>query len=217
MFQVTGNIVIAMEYSIVFYKFQSCVSDTNKQTYIDFREIPLVVDIEFTSTFLSMTEHCVACGNGEYVIVFKIIDINCMQSDEEISANSLTSDTCNSSAENKKYMSGSIDLDRYQLNDWNMTMMNTQVKIDTEPIRKTSMSEYRPIHIDMECKLRHLSEIESKVRINNNKNHFYYEVCHEHINIYTIFFLVIVSKLLPESDLMLKAGRLMRSVYMYVS
>ena len=166
-----------------------CTSDSTKYQYIDFKEIPLTVDLEFTPEHIEMSEHCLACSNGEFCVAFRIVEITFMQSDDIISANSLTSDLSNNSfaadcggsagggggrddSMAKRYDFDGIDLDLIQLDDCDANLTSTIDKIidpSTTTNRKSSVSEYRPINIEIECKLRQLSVSNSVVSVSVSK------------------------------------------------
>lgn len=165
----TGNVVIALSSTIIFYKFISCTNDSTKYQYIDFREIPLTIDLEFIPTKISLIEHCLCCSNHEFVNLIKICETNLSQSDDMISANSFTSDLSNNcggttanggpiggssgSGNGSKKAYGFIDMDDVRPDDWMVNIASTNERLVP---RKTSLSEYRPVHIEMDCTLKRI-------------------------------------------------------------
>lgn len=168
--QVTGNICVATDAAgLLFYQFQSCVSDSSKHPYIDFKELPFGVDLDFVADHVAMTEHCVAAGNGEFTVVFRVSEAldgaGASHSDDALSATSLTTSESISGADEsngrrlekqRRATGAGIDLELCQLEDWDVRLTST-MDGKTPDLRKSSLSEYRPIHIDMECHLRQLS------------------------------------------------------------
>lgn len=98
--------------------------------------------------------------------VLKIVDTNLSQSDDLISANSFTSDLSNNCAMNgggggsgsggigNKKAYGCIDMDDVRPDDWMVNITSTSERLMP---RKTSLSEYRPVHIEMDCTLKRVA------------------------------------------------------------
>lgn len=160
----TGNVAIALSSTIIFYKFIACTNDSTKYQYIDFREIPFTIDLEFIPTKISIIEHCLCCSNHEFVNLLKICETNLSQSDDMISANSFTSDLSNGGTTNGATNGGGggngsggmgskkiyecIDMNDVRPDDWMVNIASTNERLVP---RKTSLSEYRPVHIEMDC------------------------------------------------------------------
>lgn len=154
----TGNVAISTGNSIVFYKFVACIKDSTKYQYIDFKEIPFVVDLEFVPTKLSMSEHCICALNKEFAYLFKIVETNATESDDMISANSFTSDISNNGITGGtvgKKSFACVDFNDKRSDDWTVVISSTS---DDAMPRNSSISEYRPIHIEMDSVLRRLSD-----------------------------------------------------------
>lgn len=91
--QQTGTFICAIQRCIKLYKFIECTNDNTHFKYIDFMELPFEIDLGFVPIYLSINEHIVGCGNREFMCVFKLLErnySNAVDSDDAISANSLT-------------------------------------------------------------------------------------------------------------------------------
>lgn len=99
--QETGTLICAIHRCIKLYKFIECVNTHFK--YIDFIELPFEIDLDFVPIFLTINEHIIGCGNREFMCVFKLLESNCcnaVDSDDMMSANSLTTSSELSGANN---------------------------------------------------------------------------------------------------------------------
>lgn len=157
--QTTGNLAISVNCGIVFYKYCQCMNDSTKYQYIDFKEIPFSVDLDFTPTKLEMVENFVTCSNSKFVILFRINLTNSLQSDDAISA-SLTSDISNSCAidmTNKKIVNDVVDFNVCGVEDFEVAIASTH---DRSEQRKYSIvCEFKPVSTNLKCNLvRQLSD-----------------------------------------------------------
>lgn len=156
--QTTGNLAISVNCGIVFYKYFHCTNDSTKHQYIDFKEIPFGVDLDFTPNKLEMVEHFVSCSNNKFVIMFRINLSSSLQSDDAISA-SLTSDISNScpiELINKKVVNDVLDFSVSKVEDFEVSIASTHDRFEQ---RKHSICEFKPVSTNLKCNLvRQLSD-----------------------------------------------------------
>ncbi|KAJ6643629.1 Hermansky-Pudlak syndrome 3 protein like [Pseudolycoriella hygida] len=150
--QTTGNLAISVNCGIVFYKYFRCMNDSTKHQYIDFKEIPFSIDLDFTPNKLEMVENFVTCSNNRFVILFRINLTNSLQSDDAISA-SLTSDISNScpiDLPNKKIVNDVVDFSVCNVEEFEVAITSTHERSEQ---RKHSIGEYKPVSTCLKCNL----------------------------------------------------------------
>ncbi|CAG9815124.1 unnamed protein product [Phaedon cochleariae] len=74
--QVSGNLLIMSSKIINIYKFLIKTHDISKMRFIDFEELPLLIDIPFIPLHVSFCENYIACMNKESVLLFKISEVS---------------------------------------------------------------------------------------------------------------------------------------------
>lgn len=156
--QLTGNILVSTATAaainckstlLLLYKFQSCVSDATKLPYIDFKQVPVAIELDFQPDHINMVEQCVACGNTEFAMVFKLIETDASAAtgcnpnsvsinvedaamssattdDTENSSNTSSSSSCFSSdSECRKNASIGLDLEKWRLEECAVQLTST--------------------------------------------------------------------------------------------
>lgn len=145
------------------------MNDSTKYQYIDFKEIPFSVDLDFTPNKLEIVENFVTCSNNKFVILFRINLTNSLQSDDAISA-SLTSDISNScpiDMPNRKIVNDVVDFNVCSVDDFEVAIASTHDR--SEQRKHSIVCEFKPVSTNLKCNLvRQLSDndmlIHSEVR-----------------------------------------------------
>ncbi|KAG4069460.1 hypothetical protein HA402_001759 [Bradysia odoriphaga] len=171
--QTTGNLAISVNCGIVFYKYFQCMNDSTKHQYIDFKEIPFSVDLDFTPVKLEMVENFVSCSNSKFVILFRLNLTNSLQSDDAISA-SLTSDISNSCPIDlpyRKVINDVVDFSVCNVEDFEVAIASTHDR--SEQRKQSIVCEFKPVSTNLKCNLvRQLSDndmlIHSELKISQS-------------------------------------------------
>lgn len=72
--QVSGNLIILADKIVNFYSFRVKTHDISKLKFVDFEEIPIMVQLSFAPTTIEMCENYVACTNKDSFHLFRIDD-----------------------------------------------------------------------------------------------------------------------------------------------
>ncbi|XP_049805068.1 Hermansky-Pudlak syndrome 3 protein homolog [Schistocerca nitens] len=70
--QVTGNLIVVLDRTLVLYYFKVRAHDISRQKFIDFEESPVSLEMCFTPMKVEMCEDIVACMSKQYLHVFKV-------------------------------------------------------------------------------------------------------------------------------------------------
>lgn len=72
-FQISGNILILANKSLVIYGFRIKIHDISKLRFVDFEEMPLGIELSFRPTQISICENYIACINNSTMHMFRIV------------------------------------------------------------------------------------------------------------------------------------------------
>jgi hypothetical protein len=70
--QVTGNLLVASQKTLMLYLFQVCTHDISRLRFIDFEESGVYVELSLCPSSLSLAENIVMCMAEEFVHVFRL-------------------------------------------------------------------------------------------------------------------------------------------------
>ncbi|XP_018568137.1 uncharacterized protein LOC108908554 [Anoplophora glabripennis] len=85
--QISGNLLILAKKIINLYAFQVRTHDISKLKFIDFEELPLMIEVSFNPTQVALCENYIACINRDSMHLFKISQFNSRESTNESSTN----------------------------------------------------------------------------------------------------------------------------------
>lgn len=86
-FQISGNLLILAKKFINLYTFQVKTHDISKLKFIDFEELPLLIELSFNPTQVAFCENYIACMNKDSMHLFKISQTVARESANETNTN----------------------------------------------------------------------------------------------------------------------------------
>nr|XP_023016560.1 uncharacterized protein LOC111505899 [Leptinotarsa decemlineata] len=85
--QTSGNLLILSNTVINLYSFQIKTHDISKMRFIDFEELPLLIELSFSPFHIAFCENYIACMNKDTLHFFKIIEHQGQDNEELNSSN----------------------------------------------------------------------------------------------------------------------------------
>ncbi|KAJ8953684.1 hypothetical protein NQ314_007292 [Rhamnusium bicolor] len=84
--QISGNLLILSNKIINLYTFQIRTHDISKLRFIDFEELPLMIEVSFSPLQVAMSENYIACINKDSMHLFKVSQSTSRESVNELNA-----------------------------------------------------------------------------------------------------------------------------------
>lgn len=76
-FQVSGNLLILSDNVVNIHAFKIRTHDISKMKFIDFEEIPMLIELAFNPLYISICENYIGYHNKDSMHLFKIME--CMK------------------------------------------------------------------------------------------------------------------------------------------
>lgn len=114
--QVTGNLLVASQKTLMLYLFQVCTHDISRLRFIDFEESGVYVELSLCPSSLSLAENIVMCMAEEFVHVFRLGPraqggAQCQESGEQQHRHAIKSTSTDSYIDWDEIMSGEVNAD----------------------------------------------------------------------------------------------------------